>query len=234
MSDAKQPVRLCVRDHAIELAGYEPEATVRDLVEEIERFRLRETHLITSACAGCGLCCHQRPPVFAQDMDDLAAGSGRLVDADDRRRFLSSVLEYPSPPDMRARAAGIRDLARDMGMTPGQATGTYEYNRAEPIVLRHGADGMCGFLRDGMCTIYPYRPLTCRLYLCNMGERLSLLQERIATEGTWHAYEALGWTEGVDMAHNTFRRAARQMDLPLALFEPRADDDDPRKLFFYF
>lgn len=227
MSDAPRRVQLETRGRLIELVGYHPDATIRDLVDEIERYRLTQTQLITSACAGCGLCCHQRPPVFAQDMPDLSLAGGVLTGA-------SAVLDYPDPPDLEARSRGIRELTRDMGMSAEAATRAYEYNQAEPIVLRHGEDGMCVFLRQGMCTIYPHRPLTCRLYICNMGERLELLQERIATEGTWNAYESLGWAAGADLSHNAFRTAGRQMDLKLSAFEPGGDDEDPEKLFFYY
>lgn len=227
MSEEPRRVRLETRGRLIELAGYHPEATIGDLIQEIERYRLSQTRLITSACAGCGLCCHQRPPVFAQDMPDLSLAGGLLTGE-------RAVLDYPDPPDLEARTRGIRELERDMGMSPEAATRTYEYNQAEPIVLRHGEDGMCVFLREGMCTIYPHRPLTCRLYICNMGERLSLLQERIATEGTWRAYESLGWTRGADLTHNAFHTADRQLDLKLAAFEPEGGDGDPEKLFFYY
>jgi Fe-S-cluster containining protein len=226
-------VALAVDQGHIELERYAPDATVRDLVEEVERFRLERTELVTSRCAGCGECCNQRIPVFAEDIERLCSSRAGLT-GEARQAFLSEAIELPQRPDMAARAAGIKDMVRDMGMTQEEATSIYEFNQAEPIVLRHGADGMCGFLRAGMCTIYPYRTLTCRLYVCNMAERLSILQERMVTEGTWHAYEALGWTAGADLSHNAFRAAASSWELPLSAFEPEGDRGDPEKLFFYF
>jgi Fe-S-cluster containining protein len=234
VSGPSRLVTLVVADDRIELSAYGPEATVRDLVEEVERYRLAEARLLTARCAGCGRCCDQRIPVFAEDMDRLCGSRDGLADAAARRAFLESALEMPSPPDMDARHTGIRDMVRDMGMSAPEATAIYEFNQAEPIVLRHGEDGKCAFLRDGMCTIYPFRTLTCRLYVCNMGERLSVLQERMVTEGTWHAYQALGWTGDASLDHNAFRAAESAWDLPLGVFEPDADRGDPERLFFYF
>ena len=80
MSGAPGRVSLAVREERIELAGYAPDATVRDLVEEVERFRMEHTQLTTARCAGCGTCCNQRIPVFAEDMDGCASrarGSAR-------------------------------------------------------------------------------------------------------------------------------------------------------------
>lgn len=234
MSAAAERVRLVAGDGRIELAEYASGATVRNLVDEIERFRLGRTELITARCAGCGECCNQRIPVFAEDMGRLCASRPSLGQGPERQAFLDGALDYPRPPDMAARAAGIRDMIRDMGMSAQEATSIYEFNQSEPIVLRHGEDGMCAFLRDGSCTIYPFRTLTCRLYVCNMGERLSVLQERIVTEGTWHAYEALGWTRSADLSHNAFTGAGSHWDLELSAFEPEGDRSDPEKLFFYF
>ena len=234
MSPGATRVRLVVAEGRIELEGYAPGATVRDLVEEVERFRLERKELITARCAGCGECCNQRIPVFTEDMERLCSSRAGLDHGPERRIFLDGAVDLPQPPDMVARAAGIRDMIRDMQMSTEEATSIYEFNQSEPIALRHGEDGMCVFLRDGSCTIYPYRTLTCRLYVCNMGERLSVLQERIVTEGTWHAYEALGWTGGTDLSHNAFRGAGSHWDLELSAFEPDGDRSDPEKLFFYF
>lgn len=233
MSGPAAPVLLAVREDRIELERYEPGATVRDLVNEVERIRLDEKTLVTSRCEGCGECCAQRIPVFAEDMDRLCSLRADLESDADRWSFLGTALELPQRPDMAARAAGIREMVRDMGMSADEATSVYEFNQAEPITLRHAEDGRCAFLRSGMCTIYAHRTLTCRLYVCNMGQRLSVLQEQIVTEGTWHAYEALGWTQGEDLSHNAFHGAASHWDLKLSLFE-RADPGDPGKLFFYF
>ena len=234
MNGETRRVSLRLDGSRIELAGYEPEATVRELIEEIERFRLRRTELITARCAGCGLCCNQRIPVFAEDMERLCGLRPELETPEERRAFLDGVLEYPEPPDMDAREQGVRDMVRDMGMTIPEATAIYEYNQAEPIFLRHGADDRCVFLRERMCTIYGYRPITCRFYVCNMGDRLSVLQERMVTEGSWHAYRALGWTGGVDLSHNAFADAGSAWDLRCRRFEPDADPAEAEKLFFYF
>jgi len=61
------------------------------------------------------------------------------------------------PSDQQARAAISRDfLQHAPGMPSGHA------------VVGYLADGLCPMLKHGTCTIYPYRPSTCRTFDCRV------------------------------------------------------------------
>lgn len=216
-------VRLVVLSDRIELERCSDEATLQDLVRGIEQVRLL-SRLKVSRCAGCGGCCRQPIPVFGVDLANLAAA----LDAPDER----SVLERLAVPDLRPsgleRRAAIRKLSRDTGLPLEQAERLYEFNNGEQVSLRRADDGSCEFLRDGMCTIYERRPLVCRLYLCQMGDRLSVLHENITRQGVWHLYERAGWLCRDDIPRNPFVQAGRWEEARLSAFawEPGTLDDD--------
>ena len=267
-------------DDRIEIEGWELDATVRDLVEGIEAFRLAGT-LRTARCAGCGECCYQRIPVFAEDLPLLAraveqrgpehaTGAADHADpptsqdpagassptAGHRARepqgaelshagrittesppevlaqevtsgLLGAVLELPERPDAERYRKGIADLARQFDLSPRDARLIYEYNNSEPIILARGADGACVFLRDGWCTIYDYRTIIGRLYVCNMAERFAVLEEQIVVQGTWHAYARLGWIEPELLEGNPFFETESAWDIPLSSFQAPSPESNP-------
>lgn len=219
---AVEDVRLVILSDRIELEGYSDEATLQDLVRGIERVRLR-SDLKVSRCAGCGGCCRQPIPVLGVDLANLATA----LSAPDER----SVLERLAVPDVRPsgheRRAAIRKLSRDTGLSLEQAEWIYDYNNGEQVSPRRADNGSCEFLRGGMCTIYELRPLVCRLYLCTMGDRLSVMQENISRQGVWHLYEHVGWLCRDDIASNPFVQVRSYEEARLSAFawDPGTLDD---------
>jgi Fe-S-cluster containining protein len=144
-----------------------------------------------------------------------------------------SVLILPEKPDIAARRKAIREMAETSGITALEATLLYEYNNAEPIILAKQDGGECCFLRENLCSKYLIRPYSCGLYLCNMGEKLSYIQEMIIRQGTWHAYYRLGWISAEEIAHNPFLKADSYDKLLLADFDFKLENT-LAQLFFYF
>jgi Fe-S-cluster containining protein len=212
----------------VELDFYSDDATLLDLVRGVEDAR-RRTDLKVSRCAGCGECCSQPIPVIGMDIPHLATGISAGLDD-----VLSRHLVWPEwRPDGFERRKAIRELARDLAMSDDQAACAYDFNNGEPAILPRAADGTCRFLEKGLCTIYEHRPLACRIYLCAMGDRLSVLQESIVHHGTWHLYALAGWIEMNDIASNPFVHAATWEGVPVSAFAP-TDPGNPEDLFFYF
>ena len=213
MDVAESPVRLFLDQDEIELAGYDERATIGDLVDALERLRLRPG-LATVGCAGCGLCCRDRVPVLGADLPRLERAL-RLP----REELLRDHLELPARPDPDERAAHIADLARQFRTSQSEATLLYEWNTGEPIVPRQGSDGFCHWLIDRRCSVYPGRPLICSFYLCNFGDRLSALFDAIVRQGVWHSYVAVGWIESAIVAHNPFLSVGDPALAPLGAFD---------------
>ena len=112
------------------------------------------------------------------------------------------------------------------------ATLLYEFNVAEPITYRKNF-GACVFLLNGFCTNYEGRAYTCSLYVCNMGERLSALQERIVRQGIWHSYAVAGLIQVEEIQHNPFVGHESYDTVPIRGFDVDLSDA-LESLFFYF
>ena len=209
-------VEVAVQAGRIELVGYGEEASLAELADAIERIRVAPG-LITASCRGCGGCCAEEIPVLGLDLQ------GR-IDKDS--------LTLPKPPDPAERREAVEQLAGEHRLSLEEATLLYDHNNAEPITLRRCC-GRCVNLAGGLCTIYERRPYICRLYVCNMGERLEGVYQGIVALGTWHAYQVLGWIGEEDLAGNPFITAGGYRDVRVAAFEGslgRALES----LFFYF
>ena len=213
MNGMKRAVRLFLQGDEIELAGYAADATVGDLIEALERMRLRPG-LATVGCAGCGLCCRDRVPVLGADLPRLQRTLGL-----DREELMRDHLDLPERPDPAERAARIADLARQLRASEAEATMLYEWNTGEPLVPKQAADGFCHWLRDRRCSVYPGRPLICSFYLCNFADRLSALFDAIVRQGVWHSYVALGWIDRSAVAHNPFLAVDDPTQAPLGAFD---------------
>jgi Fe-S-cluster containining protein len=220
-------IQLEVQDDAIELRQYSNDATLQDLVDSTERIRLSKG-LRTEHCYGCGICCKEPIPVLGYDLDKLTSRLGLS-----REALLDRYLDRPEVPCSEERNKAIRELERQHDLTALEATLVYEFNRAEPIILARDENGTCIFLRDNLCTIYEDRPYICRLYLCNMAEKLSVLYEKIAAQGIWHSYWALGWTRSEDIRHNPFLKGRCYREVYMNDFEFDLKNALER-LFFYF
>lgn len=211
----------------IELKSYDPGTTLRELSEKLEAYRLT-CRLKTFGCKGCGECCSDSIPVLGLDLQMLQKGLGISFE-----QAAESLLALPEIPDMNIRRKSIKEISASASITPLEAALMYEYNNAEPIILARQKGGECCFLQDSLCSRYLIRPYSCGLYLCNMGEKLSYIQEMIIRQGTWHAYYTLGWISGGDIAHNPFLRADSYEKLLLADFDFNLENA-LSQMFFYF
>lgn len=220
----------------IELKYYNQDATLSELSASLEAFRL-SCGLKTSECRGCGECCSDNIPVLGLDIPTLLEGLHI-----DFSQAIQSILVLPERPDLDFRRKAIKEMAQSASISTLEAALLFEYNNAEPIILAR-RDGLspqcddnpqaCCFLQDNLCSRYTVRPYSCGLYLCNMGERLSYIQEMIVRQGTWHAYFKLGWIEEEEIVHNPFLKADSYDKLLVSDFEFKLEST-LEQLFFYF
>lgn len=220
-------IKFGVKKKETELLDYSGDATLRELSESLEEFRLHNG-LRTKNCRGCGECCSDDIPVLGFDMQALKEGLGCAS-----AKELEKYLILPGKPDLAARNKATGDLARTTGVTPLEAAVIYEYNNAEPVIIAKKQNGECLFLDGGLCSRYAIRPYSCGLYLCNMGEKLSYIQEMVIRQGTWHAYHLLGWVPESEIAHNPFLKYDSYDSLPVKEFDFGLKDALDH-LFFYF
>lgn len=220
-------IEFIAENEEIELKSYDPETTLKELSETLEEFRLT-CRLRTIDCRGCGECCSDNIPVLGFDLTVLQQGLGISFE-----KASQSILTLPEKPDINARRKAIREMSKSASISQIEAAILYEYNNAEPIILAKQEHGECCFLRNKLCSKYTIRPYSCGLYLCNMGEKLSYLEEMIIRQGTWHAYHKLGWIGKEEIAHNPFLKADSYDKLLLADFDFHLEDS-LEQLFFYF
>lgn len=220
-------IEFIAENEEIELNYYDPDTTLSELAVELEAFRLT-CGLKTSECKGCGECCSDDIPVLGLDVSTILKGMN--IDFD---QAVQSTLVLPEKPDVAFRRKAILEMAQSSSITPLEATLLFEYNNAEPIILASKNREVCCFLEDNLCSHYTIRPYSCGLYLCNMGERLSYIQEMIIRQGTWHAYYKLGWINEEEIAHNPFLKADSYDKLYVADFEFNLKNT-LEQLFFYF
>jgi hypothetical protein len=214
--------------NTIEIASYSDDATLEELRERVDTFRVQKG-LKTAGCAGCGECCfYENLPVLGFDLRNIRDFLG----VDDETLF-SKYLELPERPTEADREQSIEQMKRDHGFDDTTARLLYEYNQSEPVRLRKSAAGSCMFLEDNLCTIYQARLYTCGLYVCNMADKLSVLQEQIVRQGIWHSYHVLGWIGAGSIAHNPFLDADGYGDVPVKAFDFDLSDA-LEQLFFYF
>ncbi len=238
-------IEFIVENEEIELKNYNPDATLSQLSESLEDFRL-VSGLKTCQCKGCGQCCSDNIPVLGLDIPVLLEGLHISFE-----QAVQSILVLPEKPDLAFRRKAIREMAQSASITHLEAALLFEYNNAEPIILTRKAgkydvsgkdrqlaqsyfnQEACYFLENNLCSYYTVRPYSCGLYLCNMGVRLSYLQEMIIRQGTWHAYYKLGWIAEDEIAHNPFLKADSYEKLLVADFEFKLENTLDQ-LFFYF
>jgi Fe-S-cluster containining protein len=220
-------IELVVKDDLIELKEFSDDSTLQDLVEGTEKIRLSEG-LKTQHCYAFGMCCKEPIPVLGYDFDRLT----KRLDVSEET-LKEGYLELPEAPEPSERIRAIRSLRQEHDFSDREATLVYEFNTAEPVILKRSAQGSCIFLENNLCTIYEDRPFICKLYLCNMAENLSNLYETITTQGTWYTYSRLGWIAKEEIRHNPYLKAegyggvylkSLRFDLKNAL----------EKIFFYF
>ncbi len=220
-------IEFTAENEEIELKSYDPGTTLKELSASLEAFRLT-CDLKTIDCKGCGECCGDNIPVLGADLKLLTEGLNISIS-----QASESILILPEKPDIHSRRKSIREMSASASITILEAALLYEYNTAEPIILAKQKTGDCCFLENRLCSRYLIRPYSCGLYLCNMGEKLSFLQEMIVRQGTWHAYFKLGWINEEDISHNPFLKSDSYEDLLLADFDFHLENA-LEELFFYF
>jgi Fe-S-cluster containining protein len=225
-------VELVADNGLIELSGYSPESSLRELTEAVEAIRITKG-LETERCYGCGGCCREPIPVLGYDIMNLAA-----VMETTGEDFVEKYLDLPEPPNVGAKRKATEELIRQHGFDPLEAALIYEFNHAEPVTFRRDETGACLFCRRELCTIYEHRPYICGLYVCNMGDALSVLYEKIVSQGVWHTYASLGWITEEEIAHNPFLKAKAEGKDPFGKILLRDFEFDLERAleaaFFYF
>ena len=221
-------IRLAVEDNTIEMLEYSESSSLSELRQCVEETREHEG-LKTADCAGCGQCCfYENLPILGYDISPLAENLGVTV-----KQLFEKWVSKPEPPNIDERRIAIRDLERQQKVSSQVAALLYEYNQAEPIRFAKSEAGSCVLLNDNLCTIYTIRPYTCALYVCNMGEKLSVLQEQIVRQGVWHSYFLMEWVPEQDISHNPFLRHNSYDDLLISEFDFDLESA-LESLFFYF
>ena len=151
------------------------------------------------------------------------------------KEVIDKYIVLPQKPDLEKRRKGIKDFMMNFGLDEVKAAIMYEYNQCEPLILPRREDGTCVFLdiNTKLCGIFAYRPFTGGLYLCNMGDELSAIQEMVVRFGTWHAYSMLGWISEEEISYNPFLKedSYDKMYIKDFYFNP---EEALEKLFFYF
>jgi len=222
-------IQLEVVENKIELVDYSEDATLQELSDEVNSFRLTND-LKTRDCKGCGECCNQPIPVLGLDLVKIQKETGMELE-----EVLRKYIVLPSKPDLGERRRGIKDFIRTCGLDETKAAIMYEYNQCEPLILPRREDGTCEFLEKstGLCQIFYYRPFTGGLYLCTMGDELSMIQEMVVRFGTWHAYSMLGWISEKEISYNPFLEVDSYDNMYIKdfYFNP---EEALEKLFFYF
>lgn len=221
-------VNLVVQSDRIELEGFVEGSTLHDLVQSIEDFRL-DSNLKVKACAGCAECCKEPIPVIGSDLCNLKVAMA----LSDERDVVKHLVIPEYRPSAHERRIAAKKLSVESKMPIVQAQRMYDFNNGDPIVLERTTEGHCRFLKDRFCSIYEQRPLTCRLYLCQMGDRLSVVQENVNRQGLWYLYQRLGWIDREDIADNPFAGTRCWEEALLSDFDcdESAFSED---LFFYF
>lgn len=218
-------VGLEIIDRSIELTDYDHDASLAELIASLEALRTRPG-LRTAACHLCGECCSDLIPLFGIDIEPLSRRLRCSVES-----LMERVLVLPQQPDLDARRTAIQALSRDM--ENASAALVYEYNAAEPLTFRRRDSGTCKLQDRLLCTIYGDHPTACRFYLCNMGERLSVLYENVVRQGIWHSYAVVGWIDEAEIAHNPFVGARDASEVRLDSFDVDLSSA-LESLFFYF
>jgi len=220
-------IEFIAENEEIELKAYDPKTTLKELSNSLEAFRLT-CSFKTIDCKGCGECCSDNIPVLGLDLKILQEGLDMGFELASQ-----SFLTLPEKPDMRVRHKSIKEMSQSAAITTLESTLLYEYNNAEPVILTKQSSGECCFLENKLCSKYLIRPYSCGLYLCNMGEKLSYIEEMIIRQGTWHAYYKLGWISQKEISHNPFLKADTYDKLLLADFDVNLENT-MEQLFFYF
>lgn len=222
-------VKFTVKDEKIELEYYSEDATLRELADGANKFRLT-VELETKYCEGCARCCYQDVPVLGLDILNLKKNLRLTL-----KEVLDKFVILPEKPNTKARRSAIKDFMRNCDTDLIKASILYDYNQSEPLLLPKKEKGACIFLNEisGLCGIYEHRPFTGDLYLCNMGDEFSAIQEMIVRHGTWHAYHLLGWIEKEEISYNPFLYGDDfdKMYVRDFYFNP---EELLEKMFFYF
>lgn len=251
-------IKFEIIDDSIELSDYSPDTTLPELVEELEKFR-QTNELKTKNCKGCGYCCQDNIPVLGLDIPTLTQGLLCSLDelkskylilpepikAESRRKSITDMARTQKMPVIEATLLYEYNNAEPLILNKHDNGDCCLLNVIEPNTQEFRLSGKVSEVKEcppqnsaqnppqKLCSLYTYRPFSCGLYLCNMGAKLSFLEEMIIRQGTWHAYSLLGWISQEDIAHNPFLKVKSYDELLVKDFDYQLQDALDQ-LFFYF
>ncbi len=189
--------------NSVDIKEYSQDCSLGDLVNGLDLFLLKN-----GACRRCGTCCHDPIPLNGIELREIMGG-----------KTGSPRPLIPKKPDVGKRIKSIKEISRTFEMPMDAATILHDFNNADPVCVPKTADGNCVHNAQSECSIYPDRPLICRLYHCRFRPRLSGLVDMIVAQGVWHSYLIMGWIGEKDISRNPFLGAGAYADIPLSAFD---------------
>ena len=135
-----------------------------------------------ACCKGCSTCCSQNVTITALEGEDILR---YILQEDMVDQFATALLQ-----------AG--ELSRPKFTTNDFAKACLDGRDVDPEIQTN--DGACPFLQDNICTIYPARPFSCRLFAstvtCNPGNPAQVSDEHLeASTAVTQLIEHLGQKE---------------------------------------
>lgn len=135
-----------------------------------------------ACCKGCSTCCSQNVTITALEGEDILR---YILQEDMVDQFATALLK-----------AG--ELSRPKFTTNDFAKACLDGRDVDPEI--HTNEGPCPFLQDNICTIYPVRPFSCRLFVstvtCSPGNPAQVSDEHLeASTAVTQLIEHLGQKE---------------------------------------
>ena len=109
-----------------------------------------ETQTQTACCKGCSTCCSQNVTITAMEGEDI----------------LRYVLSEGMVDQFAAALLQADEINRPKYTTNDFAKACLDGRDVDPEIQTN--EGTCPFLKDNICTIYPVRPFSCRLFISSM------------------------------------------------------------------
>ena len=104
--------------------------------------------LLKFRCTDCGNCCKLRVVVTDMDLARLMAGTGLPP---------KKIVRFYGPDDIEGKPRG-----------KGWINFSPRLEDRRVMALREQRGGACVFFKNNRCTVYPHRPVTCRVYPFNL------------------------------------------------------------------
>jgi Fe-S-cluster containining protein len=200
----------------IEVEKYSEDCTVEEYANNLTE-RINKVNI----CERCGNCCFDIIPIIGYEIR-------RIMEIMNIKTISQEFyyLVLPNKPNVAGKNNSIHDLMKTYNLSESIATILYEYNNVEPITMNKNKDGQCLSITDDKCAKYKIRPLICRLYHCNLGNKVSALNELIINQGIWHSYYIMEWIKEKDISHNPFIKGNNLEEVLLKDFDHNFDEID--------